>query len=49
MEIKASAALPQWLTDVLSSLHVYPQSFSKYGAAACMSAARYEERKAVHA
>lgn len=49
MEIKASAALPHWVTDALSSLHVYPQSFSKYGAAACMSAARHEERKAAHA
>ena len=49
MEIKAGAALPQWLTDALSSLHVYPQSFSKYGVAACMSAARHEERKAAHA
>ncbi len=49
MEIKASVALPQWLTDTLSSLHIYPQSFSKYGTAACMSAARHEERKSAHA
>ena len=49
MELKASTALPHWLTDALSSLHVYPQSFSKYGAAACMSATRRKERKSVHA
>lgn len=49
MELKASTSLPHWITDALSSLHVYPQSFSKYGAAACMSAARHEERKAAHA
>ena len=49
MELKASTSLPHWITDALSSLHVYPQSFSKYGVAGCMSAARHEERKAVHA
>ena len=49
MELKASTSLPHWVTDALSSLHVYPQSFSKYGAAACMSATRHEERKAAHA
>ena len=49
MELKASTSLPHWITDALSSLHVYPQSFSKYGVAACMSAARHEERKAAHA
>ncbi len=49
MELKASTSLPHWITDALSSLHIYPQSFSKYGAAACMSAARHEERKAAHA
>lgn len=49
MELKASTALPHWLIDALSSLHVYLQSFSKYGVAACMSAARHEERKAAHA
>lgn len=49
MELKASTSLPHWITDALSSLHVYPQSFSKYGVAACMSAARREERRPVHA
>lgn len=49
MELKASTSLPHWITDALSSLHVYPQSFSKYGAAACMSVARHEERRAAHA
>lgn len=49
MELKTSTSLPHWITDALSSLHVYPQSFSKYGVAACMSAARHEERKAAHA
>lgn len=49
MELKTSTSLPHWITDALSSLHVYPQSFSKYGATACMSVARHEERKAAHA
>lgn len=49
MELKTSTSLPHWITDALNSLHVYPQSFSKYGVAACMSAARHEERKAAHA
>lgn len=31
MEIKAGAAMPLWLVQVLSELKVYPASFSKYG------------------
>lgn len=31
LEIKTSSAFPLWLTSTLSSLHVYPTSFSKYG------------------
>lgn len=40
MEIKATNALPDWLTDVLSSTRTYPQSFSKYGQAARIACAR---------
>lgn len=31
MEIKAGAALPLWLTKILSEHKIYPVSFSKYG------------------
>jgi hypothetical protein len=31
MEIKVPAALPLWLTKILSDLQIYPVSFSKYG------------------
>ncbi len=31
MEIKASGALPLWLTRVMSKNKIYPTSFSKYG------------------
>ena len=31
MEIKALGALPIWLVRNLSSLGIYPVSFSKYG------------------
>lgn len=31
MEIKISGAMPIWLADILSSLEIYPCSFSKYG------------------
>ena len=31
MEIKTDGAMPLWLTKALNSLHIYPQSFSKYG------------------
>ncbi len=33
MEIKALSAMPLWLTDALSELHVFPGTFSKYGTA----------------
>ncbi|MBQ9674064.1 MAG: polyphosphate polymerase domain-containing protein [Ruminococcus sp.] len=33
MEIKALKAMPLWLTEALSSLNIYPGSFSKYGTA----------------
>lgn len=49
MEIKATNALPSWLTDALSSTRCYPQSFSKYGEAARIMAASRQERNAVHA
>lgn len=32
MEIKTSGAMPLWLAAALSSLHIYPTGFSKYGA-----------------
>lgn len=31
MEIKTLGSMPKWLVDVLSSLKIYPTSFSKYG------------------
>ncbi len=31
MEIKAGAAMPLWLTRLLSDFEIYPISFSKYG------------------
>ena len=31
MEIKSNGAMPLWLTNLLSELHIYPLSFSKYG------------------
>lgn len=31
MEIKSTSGLPQWLRDSLTSQHIYPSSFSKYG------------------
>ena len=31
MEVKLAGPYPFWLSSILSSLHVYPDSFSKYG------------------
>lgn len=31
MEVKIDKAMPLWLTKILSELHIYPASFSKYG------------------
>ncbi len=31
MEIKIDKAMPLWMTRLLSELHIYPASFSKYG------------------
>ncbi|MGX8850333.1 VTC domain-containing protein [Amedibacillus sp. YH-ame10] len=31
MEIKVATAFPLWLTNILSSMEIYPASFSKYG------------------
>lgn len=31
MEIKVAQSLPLWLVDILSDMHIYPTSFSKYG------------------
>ncbi len=31
MEIKSSGAVPMWLVRILSDMHIYPHSFSKYG------------------
>lgn len=31
MEIKSLSSIPLWFTEILSSLKIYPQSFSKYG------------------
>ena len=33
MEIKCAAAFPVWLCEALSSLSIFPSSFSKYGTA----------------
>ena len=33
MELKTSQAIPLWMTHVLSELHIYKTSFSKYGEA----------------
>lgn len=33
MEIKCSGGIPLWMTEVLSELHTYKTSFSKYGTA----------------
>jgi len=33
MEIKIPNAMPTWLANILSSLEIYPTSFSKYGRA----------------
>ena len=32
MEIKISGAMPLWLNHILTQLHIYPTSYSKYGA-----------------
>ncbi len=32
MEIKSIGSIPNWFTDILSELKIYPKSFSKYGA-----------------
>ena len=31
MEVKIDKAMPLWMTKILSELHIYPTSFSKYG------------------
>ena len=31
MEIKSNGAMPIWLVNALSDMHIYPHSFSKYG------------------
>lgn len=31
MELKVTGAMPMWMTEILSSLELYPVSFSKYG------------------
>lgn len=31
MEVKVLGALPMWFVNILSSLNIYPESFSKYG------------------
>ena len=31
MEIKTPRAIPLWMVSLLSSCHIYPGSFSKYG------------------
>jgi len=41
MELKAHEALPMWIVDILSSLKIYPISFSKYGKV-------YEGRKEIN-
>lgn len=33
MELKCSGAIPMWMTNVLTSEHIYTTSFSKYGTA----------------
>ena len=33
MELKCSGGIPMWMTHILSELHVYKTSFSKYGTA----------------
>lgn len=33
MELKLSSAMPLWLSQTLSQLHIYPRSVSKYGLA----------------
>lgn len=33
MEIKGTMAMPHWLSSLLAELEIYPDSFSKYGAA----------------
>lgn len=35
MEIKIAAAMPVWMTKILSELHIYKGSFSKYGSIFC--------------
>ena len=31
MEVKIPGAMPLWLADILSGLHIYSRGFSKYG------------------
>lgn len=31
MEVKVPGAMPLWMTEVFTRLHIYPTSFSKYG------------------
>ena len=44
MEVKAANALPLWLVKIMSDLHIYKTSFSKYGNAYRMIMERESEK-----
>ena len=46
MEIKAMKRYPLWLCDILTSMHIYKNSFSKYGA--IYSALQKQETKGIY-
>lgn len=49
MEIKIPGAMPLWLSQILTQLHIYPASFSKYGT--CYEKflmPRFKEKGGVH-
>ena len=47
MEVKTSMAKPLWLCDLLSDLHVYRTSFSKYGTEYIHSSIDYTQHKKI--
>ena len=46
MELKCPGAIPLWMTEVLSTEHIYKTSFSKYGNAYCRFMSETPEERA---
>jgi SPX domain protein involved in polyphosphate accumulation len=47
MEVKVARSIPVWLCHLLAEYKIYPQSFSKYGAAYTQSLKRRPEQKII--